>query len=92
MNSKNQSDLDDDMRPEYNFDPSEGVRGKYYKRLMEEGSNIIKLDSDVYEVFRDSVTVNTALRSLIEISQKAGKSKDKRKSRGSAVPAHVPKA
>jgi len=25
----------DEMRPEYTFDYSKGVRGKYYKRMME---------------------------------------------------------
>lgn len=28
---------DDDMLPEYEFDYSKGVRGKYYRRLREEG-------------------------------------------------------
>lgn len=29
----------DDLRPEYDFDFSKGERGRYYKRLLKEGSN-----------------------------------------------------
>jgi hypothetical protein len=31
----------DDLRPEYDFDYSKAVRGKYYRRLIEEGSNCL---------------------------------------------------
>jgi hypothetical protein len=51
---------------EYNF--SGGVRGKYSERFAEE-TNIIILSPDVAEVFRDSESVNEALRLLIKISQ-----------------------
>jgi hypothetical protein len=59
----------DELRPEYNFDYSNAVRGKYYKRLMEEGSNVVVLDPDVAKAFHDSASVNEALRSLLEISR-----------------------
>lgn len=36
MKSKSRSDADD-MRPEYDFDYSKGVRGKYYRRILAEG-------------------------------------------------------
>ncbi len=55
--------------PEYNFDYTKAVRGKYYKRLLEEGSNVVVLDSDVARAFHDSVSVNEALRSLLEITR-----------------------
>ena len=54
---------EDDMRPEY--DLRGGVRGKYYKQYME-GTNIVLLDPDVAAVFRDSESVNQALRVLIK--------------------------
>jgi hypothetical protein len=54
---------DDDMRPEY--DLRGGVRGKYYKQYME-GTNVVLLDPDVATVFRDSESVNQALRVLIK--------------------------
>jgi hypothetical protein len=59
----------DDLRPEYDFDYSKAVRGKYYRRLLEEGSNVIVLDPEIAKAFRDSAAVNEALRSLLEIAQ-----------------------
>lgn len=56
----------DEIRSEYNFDYSKAVRGKYYKRLMEEGSNVVILDPDVAKAFHDSASVNEALRSLLD--------------------------
>jgi hypothetical protein len=59
----------DELRPEYDFDYSKGVRGKYYKRLIKEGANIIILDPDVAKAFSDSVAVNEALRSLLSLTK-----------------------
>jgi hypothetical protein len=61
--------IDDELRPEYQFDYSSAVRGKYYKRLLEEGANIIVLEPDVASAFRDSAAVNEALRSLLELTR-----------------------
>jgi hypothetical protein len=60
---------EDDLRPEYDFDYSKAVRGKYYRRLLEEGSNVIVLEPDVADAFRDSAAVNRALRSLLELTR-----------------------
>jgi hypothetical protein len=57
---------DDEMRPEYDF--SGGVRGKYYEAYMR-SSNIVVLDPDVAEIFRDSASVNEALRLLAKIAK-----------------------
>ena len=59
----------DDLRPEYDFDYSKAVRGKYYKRLLREGANVIVLEPDIAEAFGDSATVNKALRSLLDFSR-----------------------
>lgn len=59
----------DSMRPEYEFDYSTAVRGKYYRRLLEEGANVVVLDPDVAKAFGDSEAVNEALRSLLEVSE-----------------------
>jgi len=59
----------DELRPEYNFDYSKAVRGKYYKRLMEEGSNVVVLEPDVAKAFHDSASVNEALRSLLNLTR-----------------------
>ena len=59
----------DDLRPEYDFDYSKAVRGKYCRRLLDEGSNVIILDPDLVKAFRDSASVNKALRSLLELTR-----------------------
>jgi len=51
---------------EYNFDYAKGVRGKYFKRIQEEGTNVVLLDRDVQKAFPDSIAVNEALRSLLK--------------------------
>ena len=59
----------DDLRPEYNFDYSNAVRGKNYRRIMREGANVAILEPDVAKAFRTSAAVNEALRSLLQISE-----------------------
>lgn len=59
----------EDMRAEYDFDYSKAVRGKYYRRLLKEGANVVVLDPDVAKAFRSSAAVNEALRSLLRMSE-----------------------
>ncbi len=61
--------LTDDMRPEYEFDYSTAIRGRYYRRLLKEGANVVVLEPDVAKVFRSSAAVNEALRSLLRMSE-----------------------
>jgi len=68
MKSKKKQTVDD-MRPEYNFHYSKAVRGKYYRRLIDEGSNVVVLEPDIAKAFRDSVSVNEALRSLLDLTR-----------------------
>ena len=51
-----------EMRPEYDF--SGAVRGKYYRRYVE-SSNVVLIDPDVHERFKNAAAVNEALRTLI---------------------------
>jgi hypothetical protein len=46
------------MRAEYSFDYSKAARGRYYKRLLKEGSNVVVLDRDIAKAFPDSASVN----------------------------------
>ncbi len=62
-------DSDDELRDEYDFDYSKGVRGKYYHRLLDEGTNIVVLDPDIAKAFQDSASVNLALRSLLDLTR-----------------------
>ena len=59
----------EELRPEYEFDYSKAVRGKYFKRLMEEGANVAVLEPEIAKVFTNSAAVNDALRSLLEITR-----------------------
>lgn len=54
------------MRAQYDFDYSKAVRGKYYKRVLAEGSNVVVLDKDVTKAFPDSAAVNKALRAVLQ--------------------------
>lgn len=66
MSQEPETTIDDEMRPEYDF--SDGVRGKYYE-AYKQSTNIIVLEPDVAEVFRDSAAVNEALRLLTKIAK-----------------------
>ena len=65
MNPKPKVIPDDGMLPEYDF--TGAVRGKDFERYRE-GTNAVLLGPDVAAVFRDSVTVNRALRALVAVA------------------------
>ena len=54
-----------EMQPEYDF--SKGVRGKHYQ-AFQEGSNVVFLEPDIAKIFKDSESVNHALRMLMELA------------------------
>lgn len=66
MSQEPEATINDEMRPEYDF--SGGVSGKYYE-AYQQSNNIVVLDPDVAEVFRDSAAVNEALRLLTKIAK-----------------------
>lgn len=57
---------DDDLLPEYDF--SEAVRGKYVAQYQQ-GTNLVLLEPDVAQAFRDSEAVNHALRLLLQLAR-----------------------
>ncbi len=61
----------DDLRPEYHFDYSKAVRGKYYKRILKEGTNVVVLEPDIAKAFPNSAAVNNALRVVLKAGQAA---------------------
>ena len=69
-----QKDEQDIMREEYDF--SDGVRGKHYEAYRQ-GTNLVLLEPDVAEIFKDSATVNSALRMLAKIAQEYSPTQDK---------------
>lgn len=64
----------DDMRPEYDFDYSKAVRGKYHRQILKEGSNVVVLEPDVAKAFPTSESVNDALRVVLQAGQAASRS------------------
>lgn len=77
--------VQDELRPEYDFDYSKAVRRKYHKRLMAEGANIVMLESDVAKAFVDSAAVNDALRSLLDLTKTTQRLTKKSSGRGIAA-------
>ncbi|OIO28118.1 MAG: hypothetical protein COZ31_12185 [Nitrospirae bacterium CG_4_10_14_3_um_filter_44_29] len=73
-----------ELRPEYNFDYSKAVRGKYYRRILEEGANVVMLEPDVAKAFVDSSAVNDALRSLLNLTKTTQRLTKKTSGRGIA--------
>jgi hypothetical protein len=66
MGQESEASVNDGMREEYDF--SGGVRGKYYE-VYKRSTNVVVLEPDVAEVFRDSASVNEALRLLVKIAR-----------------------
>ncbi|CAN5525309.1 hypothetical protein BH23ACI1_BH23ACI1_03410 [soil metagenome] len=67
---KKRNDMGDDLRPEYEFATMKGgVRGKYYRRIREEGTNIVLLDPEVAEAFPSEASVNEALRGVLNTTR-----------------------
>jgi hypothetical protein len=65
---KNKSAIGD-LRKEYDFSTMRGgIRGKYAKRYRA-GTNLVKIDQDVLDVFVDETSVNDALRFLIKAAR-----------------------
>jgi hypothetical protein len=70
MNREVDREMEDELRPEYDFSKLEGgVRGKYVKRYQR-GTNLVLLDPDVARAFPTEDEVNHALRLLIKVAQR----------------------
>lgn len=63
------TNIAEDLRSEYDFNYSKAVRGKYFKRLLEEGANVVVLEPDIAKAFTTSSAVNDALRSLLDLTR-----------------------
>lgn len=67
---KKVDELEDELRPEYDFSQmAGGVRGKYVERYRA-GTNLVLLDPDVAKAFPTDDAVNEALRLLLQIAQR----------------------
>lgn len=64
------NELEDELRPEYDFSSmTGGVRGKYVERYRA-GTNVVLLDRDIAKAFPTSTSVNEALRLLLQVAQR----------------------
>jgi hypothetical protein len=73
MKKKQKSEMDDDLRPEYDLQEllKGGVRGKYAERYRA-GTNLVLLEPDVAKEFKnDPDAVNQALRLVIQLKKMA---------------------
>jgi hypothetical protein len=67
---KNVDELDDELRPEYDFSKmAGGIRGKYIEQYRA-GTSLVLLDPDVAQAFPTDASVNEALRLLLQIAQR----------------------
>lgn len=73
MSSDIDFDLEDTMRPEYDF--SNAVRGKYVSRFQQDAVMVL-LAPDVAAAFPDADSVNEALRLLMKTAQSITKAVD----------------
>ena len=71
MNQTKNQDTDE-LRSEYDF--TGGIRGKHHL-AYKAGTNVVLLDADVAKAFPDSLSVNSALRLLLEVAEKQARSK-----------------
>lgn len=69
MENQVESDIGDDLRPEYDLSQLKGpVRGKYAQRCHA-GTDLVLLAPDVAQAFPNDEAVNEALRLLIRIAR-----------------------
>lgn len=67
---KEVDELEDELRPEYDFAAMQGgVRGKYVQRYRS-GTNLVLLDPDIAKAFPTDASVNEALRLLLQIADR----------------------
>jgi hypothetical protein len=70
MKKEINNEMDDELRPEYDFSQlAGGVRGKYVERYRA-GTNLVLLDPDVAQAFPNEGAVNEALRLLMQVAHR----------------------
>ncbi|NET39474.1 MAG: hypothetical protein F6K19_47170 [Cyanothece sp. SIO1E1] len=70
MKKEVENEMEDELRPEYDFAQMRGgVRGEYIERYRS-GTNLVLLDPDVAQAFPNDAAVNEALRLLIQVAQR----------------------
>lgn len=66
----------DTLRPEYRREElGKGVRSRYFKQYAS-GTNLVLLQPDIAKAFPTTESVNSALRSLLQVAERAVAPKD----------------
>ncbi len=63
---KKSNQREQDMRAEYDF--SGGVRGKYAKKFQA-GTNIVRIEPDLFREFPNEKSVNRALKDYLKLKK-----------------------
>jgi hypothetical protein len=79
MKRKVSTEMEDDLRPEYDLRQllKRGVRGKHLKSYRA-GTNLVLLEPDVARAFSDEHAVNETLRLVIQLTKIRGGKNPKR--------------
>jgi len=67
---RKESDLDDEMRPEYDVSKIKFVGPGIYAKRYRSGTNLVLLESDVRKFFPDDESVNEALRVIAKVAKR----------------------
>ena len=74
VNDNSTVEVEQDIRDDYPSEFWEDAQRGRYRQRVEGGTNVVKLDDDVFEAFQDSTAVNEALRTLLRVRQLVSKS------------------
>ena len=67
---KRDSELEDEMRPEYDFSKMKIVGRGIYRERYRSGTNLVLLEPDVRKAFPDDESVNEALRVIAKVARR----------------------
>jgi hypothetical protein len=67
---RKESELEDEMRPEYDFSKMKLVGRGIYASRYRSGTNLVLLEPDVRKAFPDDESVNEALRAIAKAATK----------------------
>ena len=66
---KKQTELEDELHPEYDFSKMKLVGRGIYAERYRSGTNLVLLEPDVRKAFPDDESVNEALRAIAKAAQ-----------------------
>ena len=67
---RKESEMEDDMRPEYDFSKMKIVGRGIYRERYRSGTNLVLLEPDVRKAFPDDESVNEALRMIAKVAKR----------------------